>query len=390
MPNPSLYSERQQRILGLLPVFTAPFSVLGSSLIIYDILAGRRTTLKSVYRRLMLGMSILDLIVSLSMTVFGPWAVPEEASYYAIGARWTFRTCEVSGFLLNFLFGTMWYSAFLAVYFLLRIKFEWKEKTIARYVEPVAHIACTLMPLIGGAIAVANDYINPVEILPGFCWIYEYPPGCLSDHEVDCIRGEDAYEFTSSAGVAGPLFIVIFIAMVLITLKVRQTELRIRRYAGGHNRELELTKQTGIQALFYIGAFFLTFFPLVMLDLLWNVRYKGYYFYFAVLAKFLTPLQGFFNAWIYMHKRFRDVSDSGGSAGLLRRLSSMITVGRTPLNVAGDMQESRTRAEDAYECNSSSLVQQMEGDHDKEESDNQSNRIVLEHLQEQNGGEPDD
>jgi hypothetical protein len=98
----SIYSERQQRILGLLPPLIAPLSLVGSSLIIYAILIERRTTLKSVYQRLILGMSIMDFITSLDIILFCPWAMPEEASDFVAGARGTFQTCEVSVFHVVF------------------------------------------------------------------------------------------------------------------------------------------------------------------------------------------------------------------------------------------------------------------------------------------------
>jgi hypothetical protein len=91
---------------------------------------------------------------------------------------------KISGFFMNFLIGTMLYSGYLALYFMLLIKFEWREATIARYIKPLGHFISILFPLLLSSVAVAKDYINPMAILPGFCWIWHYPPNCHHDDEV--------------------------------------------------------------------------------------------------------------------------------------------------------------------------------------------------------------
>jgi membrane protein insertase Oxa1/YidC/SpoIIIJ len=162
------------------------------------------------------------------------------------------------------------YSVFLALYFLLKVRFEWREATIARYVEPFGHFISIFFPLVMGSLKVKDNEISPVEVLPGWCGVSDFPPGCSLDDEVECKRGA---RFGSSMifYFYVSFFIIIFIAMLMIILKVRQTELRMRRYAGGRNRQLEMTNEAGKQALLYIGVFFLTFFPLGLLDLLYKV-----------------------------------------------------------------------------------------------------------------------
>jgi hypothetical protein len=311
------------RILGFVPLLTAPFSVVGSSLLIYVILVERKESFKSVYSRLILGLCTLDVLLSLSLIVMGPWAMPEEASSFVAGARGTFQSCEVAGFFLNFMFGTMWYSTFLALYFMLLIFFEWKEATIARYVEPLGHFISVLFPLFLSSVAIANDYINPMDILPGFCWLWHYPSDCHDYEEVECLRDGDQF-----MALFGPVpmfqFLTIAIAMILITLKVCKRELRSQSYAGGSSNRLQRTKETGKQALYYIGAFFLTFFPMIMMQVLYDYRYRGFYFWLAVLGKFFTPLQGFFNAFIYLRKRYRELTDPGHSLAFLRTVSETV------------------------------------------------------------------
>jgi hypothetical protein len=161
------------------------------------------------------------------------------------------------------------YSVCLALYFTLKVKFEWREATIARYIEPLGHFISLLFPIATASIFVANNNINPLEHLPGWCGVFDFPPGCSLDDEVECKQGEQIVHQIIFLYVF--LFIIIFSAMLIMVLKVRQTELRMRRYAGGRNIQLVVTKETGKQALLYIGVFCLTFFPVGMPDLLYKV-----------------------------------------------------------------------------------------------------------------------
>eukprot|EP00527_Entomoneis_sp_CCMP2396_P007607 CAMPEP_0198137414 /NCGR_PEP_ID=MMETSP1443-20131203/894_1 /TAXON_ID=186043 /ORGANISM="Entomoneis sp., Strain CCMP2396" /LENGTH=370 /DNA_ID=CAMNT_0043798819 /DNA_START=73 /DNA_END=1185 /DNA_ORIENTATION=- len=318
-----IYTERQQRILGILPVLLAPLSVAGSSLIIFAIHKERQTALKSVYHRLVLGVSCMDWLGSISLIVFGPWAVPKEAEYFVAGARGSFTTCEVSGFFLHFFFGgTFFYSTFLAVYFLLHVRFEWRERTIARYVEPIGHFAALFLPLIIGVMGKVQNALNPWDVLPGVCGYCSFPPGCETHDEIECQRGESFVgQSTNWFSVFFVFcFCVIAVCMILITLRVRLTELRIQQYAGGSTNHFERTRETGKQGLYYIGAFFVTFFPVFMIQILYDYRYQKIYFFFAILAKLTFPLQGFWNAWIYLHKRFRTLTQQDGSLAFVGRL----------------------------------------------------------------------
>lgn len=327
-----IFTVRQQRILGILPLLTAPFSALGSSYILYTILVERKKTLQSVYHRLMLAISIVDLLTSMGMIILGPWAVPSTAVRYVAGARGTVATCEASGFFLNYMFASMVYAAFLALYFLCQIRFEWQERTIALFVEVPGHIVAMVFPTVNGVIGIVRNQINPIDFLPGFCYFMPYPPNCANESTVPCERGSNY--MTSQAFVAIFLYSVITVSMIMIVLKVRSTELRLRRYSVG--RELTLTKEAGTQALMYSGAFFLTFFPIALVELLYPYRYHRFYVIVAGLVKGLSPLQGFFNAFIYRRKRARDLYSEEGSSSSSRRfsyLSAHLTIStRQPLS----------------------------------------------------------
>jgi len=302
-----LYSEKQQLILGYLPLATAPFSVVGSAFIVYSILLNRKETLLNPYHRIMLGISLLDLLTSTSLIVLGTWAVPVEAQDFVAGARGTWTTCNISGFFLNLLFGSMWYSAFLSLYFWCTIVLEQQRgKKLVKVIEPLGHAVSVLLPVLTGAIGAATTMINPMNILPGWCWFSIYPPNC-DDDPILCERGVELpnLQWVGAHVSIGVIFFTVIVCMVSITVKVRTIEKRIQQYAGGQSNRLERTKATGVQSLLYIASFFFCFFPIVMTQTLYSYREKKYYYIFALLTKTVSPLQGAFNFWIYSRKRIQ-------------------------------------------------------------------------------------
>lgn len=253
-----IFSASQQRILQGSAKSTAVFSFLGSCLIIRSILKNRRSKMKKVYHRLMLAISSVDCLTSMTFLLSGPWIIPSVASFMVPGARGSFQACEASGFFLNMLMASMWYSLFMALYFLLTINFQWKEERMARLVEPAAHGVSLLVPLVLGVRGVLRDEINPFDVLPGMCWFMAFPPNCAEEGngKEDCIRGHTTPKMLYQVMF---VFIGILGSMIAILCKVRSTEVRLQRYSGGNS--LDLTRQTGTRALLYIVAFLLTYSP---------------------------------------------------------------------------------------------------------------------------------
>ena len=124
-----LFTDAQANFLALLPYFTAPWSVAGSCLILWSIWFDRKELLQHVYHRLMLAISLSDLVSSMGFLVLGPWAVPSDWPYGRSG-RGTNETCEASGFFFHLGTISIWYSVFLAIHFVLVLRWEWKERYV--------------------------------------------------------------------------------------------------------------------------------------------------------------------------------------------------------------------------------------------------------------------
>ena len=348
------------------------------------------------FRRIMLGISFMDLFQSIGVTVFGgPWSIPkEDYGEFVVGASApNYTLCNISGFFFSCLFGSMWYTLFLGIYFLLIIKHNWTQATFAKYIEPIAHAISFFTSIVLSLIAVVNDWMNPMIILPGMCYLHDNPPSCSNDPDIPCTRGE-SYHTTLYGLLLGqiPSLWSILIAMtgiitcfVLIVLHVWTIEQKLRSYqftgtaaatattyidttnlsagssgdnnsdesgeeeiegevnpnqdsqtrnstttatsqTAGHRHSLtsialsstsssspssglQQTKQTSIQALCYICAFFAVWLPVIVLMLLGSnsptptVSNRKLYFAVAFLTKFFMPLQGFFNAIIFLRNR---------------------------------------------------------------------------------------
>ena len=206
------------------------------------------------------------------------------------------------------------------MHFLVLIRFGKQEAWIARYIEPVGHVLAIGYPIVMGGMGVAKDLFSPLPMLPGWCWFHEYPQKCSETENVECLRdGGMGWEAAGTLPVFGLVFVVILVCMVLIILKVRDTERRMQQYAGSSDQNFERTKEVARQALLYISAFLLTYFPIAALRLAGTSARKN--FAFALLVKTLSVMQGFFNAIIFLRNQYRVLTAQGEPLYFLRRLS---------------------------------------------------------------------
>ena len=98
------FTRTQAVTLEYIVYVSTPWSAAGSALILWVIYHddGRHKLRTSVYHRLMVGMSVLDLINSVGLLVMGPWSMPQNTIYddILVHARGNFSTCAVNGFLV--------------------------------------------------------------------------------------------------------------------------------------------------------------------------------------------------------------------------------------------------------------------------------------------------
>ena len=153
---------------------------------------------------------------------------------------------------------------------------------------------------------ISDDMFNPLRELPGWCWFSDNPPLCSETEEVECLRGENSSRFNSDVtwNVLGA-WILIILCMILIVLKVRQVESKLKDYAvgnagpgnqRGNEPTYARTRATARQALLYIGAFFVVFSaPVILFGLPQyhhvTTKERATRFFLAMLTKVFTPMQ---------------------------------------------------------------------------------------------------
>lgn len=354
-----LYSTTQLQILQWTSVVTGALSLAGSGWIIYQILTTRPprayrslgTTQrclstaaleKSMYLRLMLGFSFLDALSSLGHVGFSSWSIPAEVT----SGNWAL--CQAGAFLVHQMLGTTLYSAYLALFFVLSIRYEVREVWMAKWLEPWMHASAILVPMITGGIAVAKDYFSPLHMIPGTSWFDAYPPGCEDVDINSCIRVTSS--FMALVCAAFPIVLSVLVStvcMVLLVQKVRQTELLMRQYQQQPQqldhpedppqsttatttttrpsppreavaRSLASTKRVTIQALLYIGVFFVTYLALFVVQILIQAvnlpetsEYRHVWFPWSLLVKIFVPLQGALNAFVFWYRRVDSAQELG-------------------------------------------------------------------------------
>jgi hypothetical protein len=148
--------------------------------------------LSSSYRRILLCLSIADVIQSISI-ILGPFAVPQDTpdSIWAIGNT---TSCTTQGFLLNIASAaTPAYTFGLSIYFLLRVKYGMSREDFAKVVEWKWHTVTLLWNLVGQSYALFTKSINASRA-GSLCSINVLPLLCDLDPEQygECIRGENA------------------------------------------------------------------------------------------------------------------------------------------------------------------------------------------------------
>lgn len=131
------WSERQQAVIAIVPKFSASLSIIGSSCIIVECLFVDRRKLERVYHRILLAMSIIDVIES-SWNFCSTWPIPRGTRGVAFAAG-NVTTCTAQGFILEFGLAIPMLNMCLSIYYLLVIKYSWSEDKIRKRAEPWFH-----------------------------------------------------------------------------------------------------------------------------------------------------------------------------------------------------------------------------------------------------------
>lgn len=215
----------QLKAIALTPKVTAAISILMSGVIVSSIIRDRNRCQK-IYHRLVLGLSISDIIGSSSMFLT-TWLIPVNSKNVAFNYG-NEASCRFNAFTTQLVTLTPLYNTSLSLYFLLVIRYGWKDGKLRR-LEPYLHAAPLLFGL-GTATATASLGIHGVpELQPVSCWI---------DSKYS------SYQWSFMFGPVNICIWLVFIASVMIYCHVRSIEDRTLQYQQHDQRPVAMRTTT--------------------------------------------------------------------------------------------------------------------------------------------------
>lgn len=211
------FSTSQQIALVVMPKITG-FISLVSSLITSITICRDPKKRSKVYHRLILGMSLADISSSFWLSL-STWPIPRETgTLWAIGNT---VSCTFQGFFTQFGISSPVYNVSLSFYYLLTVRYSWKEERLRRRVEPWLHI----LPLSWSfGTAIAGLFLKIFNSANLWCWIAAYEG-----------RNEDTtavniYRFALFYGPIWLALIAVTANLILVFLYVRSVTLNSSRY----------------------------------------------------------------------------------------------------------------------------------------------------------------
>jgi hypothetical protein len=341
----------------ILPKVTSVLSLIGSSIILRDVIKRRGTRKYSPRHRLLAGMSVCDLMASTAMFLTS-WPIPKD---YLWPTQWSVgnqATCTAQGFFSQMALGTNAYNCCLAIYYLLTIRQGWSDEKISKRAEPIMHIVSFGFALGTGVSGLGLTLFNPNGVQ---CWIAPSPRGCIESYKArqlelptnpyPCQRGDNALIY-NMAFVFGPVwlsFLIMITSLLLIYCRIRNLNLATARY---HREGQQIQRRFATQATLYVLAWFLSWSVVSSLYIrFWITPVPS--FWHGFVSSTLVPLQGFWNMLVFRYpehsawwdKKKRALRESSGEDNVSNERWTSSILSRLPFrreccekNVAGDVE----------------------------------------------------
>ncbi|KAL3929983.1 MAG: hypothetical protein SGBAC_011967 [Bacillariaceae sp.] len=335
--------ETEQTVLSFLMIPSAILSLLGSSYIIRSIRAEKKS---SPYRRLMLAMSVCDIISTVAY-VLQPFFGPRDSPFAYVMTIGNDATCTMIGAWNQMTYMAHWYAAALSFYFVSTVRYGVSETTFAKNYERWIHSIIITFHVVTAVFGVVGDVYFQRQINPG-CWVATPPHTCSG---ANCYPVLIAYIFGFPTIVA--LFVVLINNIRLYThvkhtilegqRKAMEAEERLRMYQQkqqqqlqkadedkkesaleptnnnatpnsvlqSSNKQWERVRQVRIQSALYVLAYLITFLWSAIINILVGRDFEDHYqhagrvyFPLLVLQAIFVPSQGVFNAMVFFRPKF--------------------------------------------------------------------------------------
>lgn len=292
-------SHIEQIIISVTQKIPAFFSVLGSSMIIVSVASSAKNR-SNPQQRIVGIMSCIDFLVSCTWLTTNLWVDKDYPWFLGIGNE---ISCAFQGFIVQFSTGSILYNGCLSIYYLLVVRYGWKQVKLLK-AEKMFHGICLTFGLVTAICATSLGLMHPVD---WDCWIN-------SDFR---LVDEDGNNTDPNKQLASDLQILFFFAPLWICIalsfgcvlfiywKVRTCEERSSIYHTNplYQRKLKCCREVAKQAKLFITAFFVTWsFPTIVRIIQYSKGTPPNWL--ILLAGTLIPSQGFFNALVYFRLRF--------------------------------------------------------------------------------------
>ncbi len=324
----------ERKILHIVEIFSGSISFL-SSISLMRIIFKSKIKFTVPYRRIIFGLAIFDLIYSIANIATVPMLPSSDTVWGSMGNQ---QSCEALGFLIFVgATGNLLYILSLCAFFICQLVFRINKRTLARKIEPWFHATPFLLSFTGATSLLVHKYFNLTQYKMK-CWVSPYPPNCLYNDDVPCVRGTRyrVVRFVLALFVQGLTFSTLCATMACIYYKVRKQGRTQQKYnfsayrssnqssadvdSKGPNlalnsrisRRLSSTSFTGwsvhhknrskaviTQSLLYITGFCFTWGPVVLVVIV-ATNGNEIAYVLRVLSRFFNPLSGFFNLLIFL------------------------------------------------------------------------------------------
>ena len=152
-------TKKQMDTANAITIATSLLSGLGSLLILINFVRTKRSKRwSSPYQRFLFTISSFDFLMSLSFVV---GRAPIPSSTGLPGATGTLATCEAQVFFRHLGSASFSYSAALIVYYVLVVRYNIRDKWIAKWYEPIVHFICISFYLSTAVLGLVLDVFNP-------------------------------------------------------------------------------------------------------------------------------------------------------------------------------------------------------------------------------------
>jgi len=277
-------------------------SVFGSLFIVWTIYLKWRYSKSSIdpYCRIMLGLSLYDVIWSFFPWFMGSWLMPAGTGHW--GANGNTQTCTMQGFFFWLgVPGAQYYQILLSLHTLLLVTFRWKTSDFEKKIERHSHKVIFAVALVLATVPIFFEGYNPEcstclpAPLPIWCgdWIF------WGDGETECIRGNPTLStayytiYLTNLSIMG---VFCTCSMIQVYFSVRGQEDRNARYSFRcSNSHREKSRRIRRTMILYTFGFYLC----------WVV--PSFIIHFAqqgtpimIMSYILLPFQGFFNLMIFL------------------------------------------------------------------------------------------